>query len=281
VKLIIKKVIKFLVKSNWGWKFIQSTLVLGASYAEEVRRKAMPPEVGSADPKDIELISKDLVVKHGPFKGLKYPVANSFGSVMLPKLLGSYEKELHPIIEEICQTPYINIIDVGCAEGYYAIGFAMRNPKAKIFAFDIEPIAQDFCSHLAQINGVNQRVKIEGFCSSETFKEFSFNGKDLIFCDCEGYEKKLFTEDLVPYLNNCDLLIELHDFLDIDISSYISNLFKETHEQIFIESIDDIKKAKTYDYKEIKDLDLISKKRILAENRPTIMEWVFLKSKSN
>jgi predicted O-methyltransferase YrrM len=254
--------------------------MLSASYAEEMRRLYGPPEIGVADPADLERISKDSTVKHGPFKGLKYPSANSVGSVMLPKLLGSYEKELHPVIEEVCGLPYSKIIDVGCAEGYYAIGFAMRNPGAHVYAYDTEKFAREFCRTLAETNNVSERVTIEGFCSGETLKGLSDGGRNLIFCDCESYEKQLFTEDLVPYLATSDLIIELHDLDDIEISTYISNLFKETHEQIFIQSIDDIQKAKTYRYEELEGLDLANRKRILAENRLTIMEWVFLKSKT-
>lgn len=268
-----------MVESEKGWQLIQSTLMLGASYAEEVRRKYSPPKKGIADPKDIELISPKLEVKHGPFQGMKYPESSSFGSTLLPKLLGSYEKELHPLIEEICQTEYSQIIDIGCAEGYYAVGLALRIPTAKIFAYDIEPYAQELCKNMALKNGVGNRVEIGDFFTEETIRNFSFNGKSLVFCDCEGYEKELFNQDSIPFLTSCDLLIELHDCYDITISSYIAALFKETHEQIYVESIDDIKKARTYNYSEIAELDLERKKNILAENRLSIMEWVFLKAK--
>lgn len=281
MKFVIKKVIKLLAQSEWGWKLIESTLMLAASYAEAVRREVVPPQIGTADPQDIELVSKELIVKHGPFKGMKYPSAVSFGSTLLPKLLGSYEREIQHIVEEICQTPYSTIIVVGCGEGYYAVGLAIRIPGSKVYAYDIEPIAQELCRQLAQSNGVSDRVTIESFCSPETLKSFSFDRRTLIFCDCEGYEKELFTPEVLPMLANCDLLIELHDWYDITISSYISDLFKETHEQVYVESVDDIKKAKTYDYMEIAALDLSHKKRILAENRFAVMEWVFLRAKSN
>lgn len=42
----------------------------------------------------------DLIVKHGPFKGMKYPAVKSVGSSLFPKLLGCYEKEIQGIILE-------------------------------------------------------------------------------------------------------------------------------------------------------------------------------------
>jgi len=75
------------------------------------------------------------------------------------------------------------------------------------------------------------------------------------------------------------LLIELHDYIDITISHYIHDLFKNTHIHQLIKSLDDIQKAKTYDYKELKGLDMKTKKLILSEKRPAIMEWIILKSR--
>jgi hypothetical protein len=46
--------------------------------------------------------------------------------------------------------------------------------------------------------------------------------------------------------------------------------------QVF-SSIDDIKKAQLYEYKELKGLSLEEKKQILSEYRPAIMEWFYLK----
>src|SRR6185436_7862279 len=44
---------------------------------------------------EIKRLTPDLVVLEGPFKGLKYPFVRSVGSTCTPKLLGTYEAELH------------------------------------------------------------------------------------------------------------------------------------------------------------------------------------------
>ena len=48
-------------------------------------------------------------------------------------------------------------------------------------------------------------------------------------CDCEGYEKELFTVETIPFLSNTDLLIEMHDIFDASISSTVLPLFSESH----------------------------------------------------
>ncbi|WP_299504968.1 hypothetical protein [Cypionkella sp.] len=78
-----------------------------------------------------ELISNTLVgrsgtkVLSGPFRGMDYPVRASEGS-RAARLMGSYESSLAPVIEEIVTKAYPVIIDVGSAEGYYAVGLARR-----------------------------------------------------------------------------------------------------------------------------------------------------------
>jgi hypothetical protein len=53
----------------------------------------------------------------GPFKGMDYVAAATEGA-LLPRLLGSYEGELHPHLQAFAEQDLEVIIDVGCAEGY-------------------------------------------------------------------------------------------------------------------------------------------------------------------
>ena len=65
-----------------------------------------------------------------------------------------------PIIEDIVTKAYALIIDVGSAEGYYAVGLARRLPKARVLARDANPKAQALCAALAAANDVAEG---EGF----------------------------------------------------------------------------------------------------------------------
>src|SRR5512140_2013789 len=64
-----------------------------------------------------------LEVLSGPFKGMRYGDF-SYNSALIPKLLGTYEADLHNWVGEALATGYDAVINVGCAEGYYAVGFA-------------------------------------------------------------------------------------------------------------------------------------------------------------
>ena len=234
----------------------------------------------SLSPQEIHELFADGIVRHGPFAGLKYPELTSIGSALYPKLLGSYESELHPWMEEVCSAGYSEVIDVGCAEGYYAVGLAMRIPPAMVYAYDIYEGAQYLCANCAAANQVADRLSVRAEFTADELRGIPIRERGLIVCDCEGGETQIFTEQTRHHFANWDLLIETHDFMDITISTRMAELFQETHELRTLISIDDIQKAKTFQYPELTPFDLATRRAILAEYRPTIMEWQFLKSRS-
>ncbi|MDP6095842.1 MAG: hypothetical protein QGG67_07640 [Gammaproteobacteria bacterium] len=64
----------------------------------------------------------------------------------IPKLLGCYEQELHHVANSIAETGYKNVVNIGCAEGYYAVGLTRLLPEEiKTYAYDINPEARRIC----------------------------------------------------------------------------------------------------------------------------------------
>ncbi|MBC8139123.1 MAG: hypothetical protein H8F28_24890, partial [Fibrella sp.] len=105
-----------------------------------------------------------MKVLSGPFTGMNY-ISESAGSSFLPKLIGSYESELHGVLKTVLAKKYETVVDVGSAEGYYAVGLAMRlGGSPQIYAFDINPEAQALCRKLIAANGMADKVVIESFC---------------------------------------------------------------------------------------------------------------------
>ena len=96
-----------------------------------------------------------LVVQTGPFAGMQY-VNESIGSSLTAKLLGSYEANLHPIIDDIIGRAPAGIINIGSGEGYYAVGLARRIPDAQIHAFESNPAGQRLCPGRARSDSDDQ-----------------------------------------------------------------------------------------------------------------------------
>lgn len=279
MKSSIKKIVDYAVKNKFLWKVLNSTILPIARYAEFAKAEQDKATV------DFEAvarsISPDLTVKHGPFCGMQYPPSKAFRQNWCPnRLLGSYEQEIAPALGKIFTKDYTEIINIGCGEGYYAVGLAMRIGTANIFAYDVNKNAIQCCKKMAQINHVSERIQTGYFCSRAVLESIPLTKKALIFSDCEGYEKELFTKESASRFREHDLLIEVHDFVDIEISSYLRSLFAETHEVESYQSVDDIKKAQNYSYPELESFSLAERKAILTEARPAIMEWLYFTARA-
>ena len=168
-------------------------------------------------------------VASGPFKGMNY-ISGSVGSRLTPKFLGTYELELAPTIEKICKKNFDVIVDVGAAEGYYAVGMAMRNQKTKVIAFESEDTGRELIGEMAVKNRVAKRVDIRGHCGIGSLSDaISENKKCLVMMDIEGAEMELLDNDVVPKLNRCHILVEAHECVVPGVSDTIKNRFKNTH----------------------------------------------------
>jgi len=221
-----------------------------------------------------QLFCKDLCVKHGPFKGMRYPRPESVGSSILPKLLGSYEHEIAPLMERLCCEQFTEIVDIGCAEGYYAVGLAMRIEHAKVFAFDTDYDARRSCREMALLNHVSKRVAVGGLCDQKQLLTLPLTKKALIVSDCEGYEKKLFTADSAHALRQHDILIEVHDFIDPTISKHLQTAFQSTHRLTVYCSLPDVDKVSQYGFEELALLSAEQRLSVLREGRECVMEWL-------
>lgn len=259
---------------------IDSTVVKFARFASIQRRKQDSCTTKTAVV-DVEKICPELKVQHGPFRGMRYPGYASAGSALIPKLIGSYEKELHEVVEELCSISFTEVVDVGCAEGYYAIGFALRIRSARVLAYDTDVEALKLCRNMAELNGVSDRVQTAGFCDDLLLSEIAGKAVNaLIICDCEGFERDLFSDLCVSALASHTVLIEVHDFVDPEISGFLRKQFRSTHDLSVISSIDDIHKAQSYVFPELEKLTVGQRWVCLAEHRPHIMQWFLLRPRA-
>lgn len=275
----IKKIFKYLQKYDYIKYILNKTIVPISNYIIDVQLDFEKVKLISGNT-EIQKIFFEKMVLNGPFKGLQYPDLISFGSTLYPKLLGSYESELHKLIYNLLNCNYDYIIDIGCAEGYYTVGFALHSKCSNIIAYDIDEKALTQCKLMSNINNVGNKISFGKLFTQEDIKNFDLEKRYLIICDCEGYENILFDSSVNKYLKNCDLLIETHDIFNINISTNLNNIFKESHLCEIIYSVDDIQKAKKYNYSLLQNLDLKYKKILLEEQRLGIMEWHFYKSKN-
>jgi len=174
-----------------------------------------------------------LAVAAGPFAGMRY-ILESHGSRLMPKLLGSYECELHAVVAEIVARRPRVVVDVGCAEGYYAVGLATTLPDAFVYAYDIDVASRQLCARLASINDVSDRVMLRSRCDCEELLRLPLDGA-VVICDCEGYEAELLCPDRVPSLRSALLLVEMHEMLVPGVTELLMGRFRSSHGITIIE----------------------------------------------
>lgn len=177
---------------------------------------------------DLYISQFGLTVTGGPFTGLKY-IPESAGSVLLLKLIGCYEEVLHKTIEKNKRNSYDTIIDIGCAEGYYLIGFGKNNPQAKLVGYDIDTHALQLTKMLAEHNDLGNKLVLEKTCTPEKLGS-DIQGNTLLICDAEGFEKTILNLELCPELKKVsDYIIETHEFAAPGVVATLSDRLKQTH----------------------------------------------------
>jgi SAM-dependent methyltransferase len=174
------------------------------------------------------LQQQGTVVMQGPLAGLDF-LQQSAEGCHIAKLLGCYEQPLQPFIEAAIATNYPTILNVGCAEGYYAVGMAKRMPNTRVLAYDLNPRAQETCQALAEKNGVTERIQIGALFKPEDFAAY-VDQKVLVLCDIEGAEKALLDPASAPALKGMDIIVESHECLIPGITQLLTDRFKDSHQ---------------------------------------------------
>ena len=211
-------------------------------------------------------------VYSGPFKGM---IMTGQG----PKpyyLLGTYEKELHPTIAAITAKQFYRIVNVGACDGYYAVGLARLYPGALVIAFEERREAHPNLRAASEINKVS--VEIHGGCGQvELSAAVSHGAFVLVIMDCEGEEKTLLDLNAVPGLRDCDILVEVHEFMHAGLEAELHGRFDASHViteiPSRITSLDDLPFTPESELftEELKPYYL----HCIEENRPT-MKWFYM-----
>ncbi len=217
---------------------------LNQRVAKELARSIPSPDIANSDELNtaLRLLSKwrsvliqntllkhqGTVVMQGPLAGMEFLPQTAEGC-HIAKLLGCYEQPLQPFIDQAITNAYPTILNIGCAEGYYAVGMARRMPSTQVLAFDLNPKAQEVCAALAQKNSVSDRVKVGALFKPEDFEAYA-GQKVLVLCDIEGAEKDLLDPEVAPALKGMDLIVESHECLLTGITQLLVSRFKDTHQ---------------------------------------------------
>jgi len=174
------------------------------------------------------LSKQGATIHGGPFVGMEYGYSATEGA-LIPRLLGVYESELHPHLEAFAAEGLDCVIDVGCAEGYYAVGLARMIPSVRVHAYDIDPAARRACLEMADKNGVAARVAVGGEFPPDGFEAFK-GQRVLVIVDAEGAEVDILQPALSPSLAGMNIIVETHDIYREGATATLLERFSTTHD---------------------------------------------------
>ncbi len=197
-----------------------------------------------------------------------------------PKWIGSYEAELHGIVEQIIAEQYRQIVNIGCAEGYYAVGLAWRMPNVEVIAFDVDPLARKQTVRLASLAGVADRIQIRANCTPPKLDQLIKDGT-LLIIDVDGFEIQLVNPQAVRNLARAALLVELHPSPPLDLAAVaeaFGHRFETTHDLTWFNS----ESREPNQYKSLSNGKIGPERfaEYLEEGRPWPQQWLWAKPKA-
>lgn len=222
-----------------------------------------------------QMIAKQAnnTVQSGPFSGLVLPDLDI--DSLAPKLLGCYESELHAVIEQAISEQPDLIVNIGCAEGFYAVGLTMRLSGVHCVASDALRSERDRCRRTANQNDCESAIELIGALNHRGLNEcLSGATKPFVVCDCEGCEAELLDPNHVPKLRESIMIVELHDRPgESAIKQQLHSRFRDTHEIEFVRSGARDPGA----YAQIRPLNQFLQYLAVCEFRDWTMEWAIMR----
>lgn len=172
----------------------------------------------------------------GPFRGMALASSANTPHAYAGFLAGTHEIELVELLERVVARRYASIINVGAADGYYAVGLARRLPESHIVAFESDGALHPHLRKVARLNGIEPRITIHGHCGVvELTRALEASSRPtFILIDIEGGEVEVLDPARVPQLRGVDMMIETHDGYVRDCTRTLLSRFSATH---FVERV--------------------------------------------
>jgi hypothetical protein len=206
---------------------------------------------------------------------MRYTAERDYGGVWFPKILGTYEKEIHGTLDRLLQLKFDLIVVVGAAEGFYPVGFALRtNSEIEIVSFEAIPSSWKALDKLAEVNGVKGRIRRNGLCDIGSLRAcLAGSSSPFVFMDIEGGEAILLDPEFLPELKRAHILVEIHEQFIPGTAEIVRKRFAPTHRISQINS-----QTRTIDDFPILISELFKgvAVQLMSEERPGPMSWMVI-----
>ena len=217
------------------------------------------------------------VVKYGPFQGLRLNRKTWWGKSDLgAQCLGLYEKEILDEIGGQRKGKYQTFIDIGAADGYYAVGMLLAGIVDNVISFEISEVGREAINENWVNNGNPGAITLYGEANHASLKVIPKHIFDnaLVLIDIEGYEFELLTKDVIKQLQFSEVIIEIHNWID-DFETRYAQLLWDLSEYFNIEKIAPVERDTT-SYSELRSYTDDNRLLLISERRPCLMRFLKL-----
>jgi len=211
-------------------------------------------------------------VQTRPFRGMSIAPYRSWGDGdIASKLLGLYEDELHAAVAQAIATLPDHIVNIGCAEGYYAVGMG-RMSQCELTVCDTDSRALEAVRINAQANGVEITRSLASITAIELNNLIEHNDRPCLVVDCEGAELEILDPVSAPNLAYATILLETHDCIREGIADAMVNRFSATHTIQWIRA----QGKNPWQFEFLDKLSDMDKMSIVLEGRPETAVWLWM-----
>jgi len=272
---LLLRILRFfsvLKKDGFSWTIVRIFLVI----------LKQPNEIQRAKNKVLNkiILEHGHQVAYGTFKGMKLS-KNTYWSKndIITHILGVYEKHVLKKIIEFSKKGNYPFIDIGAADGYFAIGMAFSETFKKIYAFEIDEEGRRSLNRNIENNFCKDKVVVDIEANFETLKEIVDKNKSaVILIDIEGSEFDLLDDNLLQLLSNCYIVCELHPTLSAN-GFEKQNMLINNAKAFFDVSIIQRESYSPNKFSELNEFT--DEERLIAfgEGRENNMNWLILEPK--
>jgi len=192
------------------------------------------------------------------------------------KIYGFYENKIQQKLKDI-NNPIL--IDIGAADGFFAIGSLKSKICEFCYAFEETKKSRENLSKTAKINNVQNKLSIIGKVTKDNFftllpSKINFS-EVTILCDIEGGEFDFFSDEILATIRCSNIIIEIHKNhnknLEIDLLERVKKYFDVS---IIIDNDKNFESVS-----ELHALNDIDRNLICSEGRSYIGKWWHLSPK--
>ena len=222
----------------------------------------------------------NLAIAYGPFKGMKLSEDVWWSkNDRITQTLGIYEEHVLNKLIFFSREGSKRFIDIGAADGYFAVGMAFSKTYPEVYAFEIEPKGQERIKQNATRNSCRTSVNVYGEANIASLKKLiNKEFKSTLLIDIEGAEYNLLNTEMLSLLSGNYIICELHPWLVDNGDELQRNLLERASKKFHVELIF----RETYApnlFPEFNDLSDGERLVAVGEGRGKNMQWLVLTPK--